>query len=323
MAASNARFTRLPVHLLISALTILTLLPTTSAQQLLQYGANELPTCAQGCTLLNQAQSACVPPAAPVTNQATYQSCFCQSAYLRTLYTTPNGVCDAYCGQSDLVKIQQWYDGLCKSGAAATIPPSSSSSSAPATSSTSAVATVSPTTTPMPGLAQDQVNRSWISTHYQWVIFLIVLILAIAFFSFGGVWLKRRLKRRNAARREGTFNSTVTTATMPGSSGMAGPHPAMRSMDWAAAGAGAGGAGAGMMAGKPSNPSSSRVGTPGMETVGGAQGMRSVESGVGSTASGSGSASGSAGGIGKGKGQARVAEQEDESSGDSDVARAV
>ncbi|KAL9079616.1 MAG: hypothetical protein Q9157_001501 [Trypethelium eluteriae] len=234
MAPPSARSA--PMNLLSRALVILAILPVVSTQQLLQYGTNQLPSCAQGCTLLNQAQSACVPPAAPVTNQAQYQSCFCQSAYLRTLYQSPNGVCDANCGQSDLVKIQQW-----------------------------------------------------ISTHYQWVIFLIVLILAIAFFSIGGVWLKRRMKRRRAARRVGTFNSTVTTATMPGSSS------GMRAVDWAPG-----------IGPKPANPSSSRVGTPLQMSGGGAgngaphqeEAMRSVESGVGSTGSGSGS--------GKGKAQARV-----------------
>ena len=343
MASSNVRSS--PIHLLISAFTVLSLLPTTSAQVLLQYGDGQLPSCAQGCTLLNQAQSACVPPAAPATNQATYQSCFCQSAYLRTLYQSPNGVCDANCGQSDLVKIQQWYTGLCKSGAPAATQ-SSSSTSAPATSSTSAVATVSPTPTFAP--TQQNVNKSWcvivfcqrfllafplsllvshfkpshppgssivypdltsvshfrISTHYQWIIFLIVLILAIAFFSFGGVWLKRRLKRRAATRRA-TFNSTVTTATMPGSraagtaDGAAGDVPPMRSMDWA----------------KPSNPSSSRVGTP----MGLAGGMQSVESGVGSTGSGSGSSRNA-----KGKAQATTAvAEEGRYAGDEEAGRTV
>ncbi|KAF2237678.1 hypothetical protein EV356DRAFT_530001 [Viridothelium virens] len=285
MAPPSARSA--PMNLLSRALVILAILPVVSTQQLLQYGTNQLPSCAQGCTLLNQAQSACVPPAAPVTNQAQYQSCFCQSAYLRTLYQSPNGVCDANCGQSDLVKIQQWYTGLCNSGAAATIPPGTSSTSAPPASSTSAVATASATTTIAP--PDQNTNKSWISTHYQWVIFLIVLILAIAFFSIGGVWLKRRMKRRRAARRVGTFNSTVTTATMPGSSS------GMRAVDWAPG-----------IGPKPANPSSSRVGTPLQMSGGGAgngaphqeEAMRSVESGVGSTGSGSGS--------GKGKAQARV-----------------
>ena len=172
MAPPNARSAR--ASLLITALTTLSVLPVVSAQQLLQYGNGQLPTCATGCTLLNQAQAACVPPAAPNTNQATYQSCFCQSAYLRTFYQSPNGVCDAECGQSDLVQIQKWYTGLCKNGAAATIAPSSSTS-APASSSTSPVATASPTTTV--GLPQDTQNKSWyVSSSFSHSLLLLQIV---------------------------------------------------------------------------------------------------------------------------------------------------
>lgn len=158
MARPHARSTR--VNLLLSALSVFSiLLPVASAQQLLQYGAGQLPTCAQGCTLLQQAQAACTPPQAPATSQQQYLSCFCQSAYLRTLYQSPNGVCDASCAQSDLSQIQSWYTGLCKNGAA---PPAAttSSTSAPGTSSTSPVTTVSPTPTTTVGDANAP-PKSW------------------------------------------------------------------------------------------------------------------------------------------------------------------
>lgn len=84
------------------------------AQQLLVYGDDALPACAQQCPVLSQAQAACVPPAAPVTDQATYESCFCQSGYLTQLKSDPSALCGSVCtAASDLSQIQQWYAQNC------------------------------------------------------------------------------------------------------------------------------------------------------------------------------------------------------------------
>ena len=72
-----------------------------------------LPVCAPACPVLIQAQSGCVPPAAPVTNQATYQSCFCQSGYLTSLKSSSNNICAPQCSDSDFAAIESWYKGLC------------------------------------------------------------------------------------------------------------------------------------------------------------------------------------------------------------------
>ncbi|KAK4996812.1 hypothetical protein LTR66_003660, partial [Elasticomyces elasticus] len=123
MATSTPRPRNQRSTIIATAALLLTVVSrVVEAQQLLVYGANALPACAQQCSLLQQAQAVCVPPAAPATNQAAYESCFCQSAYLRTLYTTPNGVCDAFCtAQSDLVQIQQWYIRSCNAGTVTTV----------------------------------------------------------------------------------------------------------------------------------------------------------------------------------------------------------
>ncbi|KAL2371501.1 hypothetical protein RJ035_002550 [Blastomyces gilchristii] len=84
------------------------LVPTT--------GSATFPECAVGCPLLQEAQANCVPPAAPVTDQATYRSCFCQSSLLQALHSSPNGVCDAVCPPAELNTLQQWYAGLCATG---------------------------------------------------------------------------------------------------------------------------------------------------------------------------------------------------------------
>jgi len=82
----------------------------TSAQQLLVFGDNALPSCAQQCSSLSQAQAACVPPASPVTNQVNYQSCFCQSGYLAALENSPETVCGDVCSTTnELTQIATWY----------------------------------------------------------------------------------------------------------------------------------------------------------------------------------------------------------------------
>ena len=57
--------------------------------------------------------------AAAVSTQATYNSCFCQSAYLVPL-NGPNAqtICPA-CAASDTTALQSWFSGFCKQGAVA------------------------------------------------------------------------------------------------------------------------------------------------------------------------------------------------------------
>lgn len=109
----------------ISFPTILLLLSTWALSPALAQDVRLLPTaasstfpaCALSCATLQQAQSGCVPPAAPVSNQATYVSCFCQSALLTSLHTTPDSVCDSSCtSESDRQLLMTWYNNYCSSG---------------------------------------------------------------------------------------------------------------------------------------------------------------------------------------------------------------
>lgn len=109
----------------ISFPTVLLLLSTWALSPALAQDVHLLPTaasstfpaCALSCTTLQQAQSGCVPPAAPVSNQATYVSCFCQSALLTSLHTTPDSVCDSFCtSESDRQLLMTWYNNYCSSG---------------------------------------------------------------------------------------------------------------------------------------------------------------------------------------------------------------
>lgn len=133
--ASSYNALALPLLLVLPLFAPTTL---TQATTLLNFATGALPSCANTCTALYNAQDACVPPAAPVTNQAIYQSCFCQSAYLAPLYTSPAGVCDQACGGADLTKIQSWYKGLCGQRAAGAVAPVPSSATMSTSTSSSA-----------------------------------------------------------------------------------------------------------------------------------------------------------------------------------------
>lgn len=108
-----------------------------------------LPACAQQCPTLQQAQTICVPPAAPVTNQGIYQSCFCNSDLLKQLPVTPSATCPT-CPPADLVTLQSWFAGFC--------------TQQPTTLSTSSITTASvPTATPSGVTGQNAAGGSTIS----------------------------------------------------------------------------------------------------------------------------------------------------------------
>ena len=90
---------------------LLTLLSASLAPaQLLAQG---LPACAQSCTLLNQAAQACNGVAS--ADQNTW-ACFCQSGYLKSLYSSPSGICDAFCTDpSQNQQVMTWYQTNCGS----------------------------------------------------------------------------------------------------------------------------------------------------------------------------------------------------------------
>lgn len=103
-------------------LAVTTFATITAAQTILPSAASAaFPQCALSCTQLLEAQSNCLPPAAPVTNQATYNSCFCQSSLLAQLRISPDGTCDAFCpAESDRQLLQSWYKSYCASGTPST-----------------------------------------------------------------------------------------------------------------------------------------------------------------------------------------------------------
>ena len=119
---------------------ILSLYPPIISAQAVTLLASNLPACAEQCTTLTNAESSCTPPLAPVTSNQIYESCFCQSALLTSLYSSAavQGVC-ASCSAADMLTIQKLYQGVCPNagkgapnfGDLATGPTTSSSATTP------------------------------------------------------------------------------------------------------------------------------------------------------------------------------------------------
>jgi hypothetical protein len=119
---------------------------SAAAQQLLLYGDSALPTCAQQCTVLQNAQAGCIPPAAPVTDNTIYESCFCQSGYLAPLKAAGSTLCADVCGAADVAKVATWYQSNCADNgvaAAAKVSTGAGTSTTAATAMSTAATAVS------------------------------------------------------------------------------------------------------------------------------------------------------------------------------------
>jgi hypothetical protein len=103
-------------------LTLALLFTLTAAQVGTILDPSKLPQCAFSCQTLVSAQSLCVPPVAPQQDQATYQTCFCNSNYLVNYKAgAVSPTCDDACSSDDDRKaIQQWFVKLCSGGTVVT-----------------------------------------------------------------------------------------------------------------------------------------------------------------------------------------------------------
>ena len=98
-----------------------------------------LPACATTCPSLINAQTLCVPPSAPVSSEAIYTSCFCQSNYLTPLKSSSANICAPQCSDGDFAAIDSWFNGFCGVNAAA---------GPPATTPTTLITTTTPVVAP-------------------------------------------------------------------------------------------------------------------------------------------------------------------------------
>ncbi|KAF2280788.1 uncharacterized protein EI97DRAFT_428892 [Westerdykella ornata] len=181
-----------------------------SAQTVMDY--SKVPECARQCTILDQAEKNCVPPAAPVTDQATYQSCFCLSALLTPLHSS-GSLCEQFCGADNAAKISQYYTSLCNGPVVQ--PPN------PMTTTVTTATTSTGTSTATAGAAgakpvsSKSNGQTWWDKHWKYVIMVIVIAIAMAVIWIGGIYLRRHFDRKADAKRA---NMAATDAPFDGSS---------------------------------------------------------------------------------------------------------
>ena len=146
-----------------SLLTLLSLITSISAQAQVAIISDTLPSCAQNCAILQQSQTACVPPplgAAAVSNQQTYNSCFCNAVKVAA---PADAICPA-CSPADVSATQQWLGGVCnaQNAAAPNGPTTTTTSSTTSATSTTPAAKATGART-AGGVTQDTSdgNKSW------------------------------------------------------------------------------------------------------------------------------------------------------------------
>ncbi|KIW12343.1 hypothetical protein PV08_09620 [Exophiala spinifera] len=170
-------------------------------------GSGTFPACAVNCAVLLQAQSTCTPPNVATTNDLTYENCFCQSSLLAALYSTPDSICTAECtAESDRSELQTWFQGFCSEVGKGIDPLATTSTQTP---TSTIVVTITSTSTPSPtstgtgsvGGGTSGSNKSWIDTHWRWILMIAILIVGFALLAWLLVWLKRRHRRKVESQR--------------------------------------------------------------------------------------------------------------------------
>lgn len=195
---------------LLLAFATIALLQVAASQSIVPTSSSStFPACAVNCVVLLQAQSACIPPNVATTNDLTYENCFCQSSLLGALYSTPDSICTAECTvESDRSQLQTWFQGFC-SQVGQGIDPLTTTASPTPTATT--IVTITSYSTPPPAASNTgtgsasapaaAANKSWIDTHWKWILMVAILIVGFALLTWAAIWLKRRHRRKLEARR--------------------------------------------------------------------------------------------------------------------------
>ncbi|KAF2765747.1 hypothetical protein EJ03DRAFT_330679 [Teratosphaeria nubilosa] len=208
------------LHVLLAPLAL------TSAQLLIN-GNSQLPSCASSCQPLIEAASAC--GGTSTASQSTW-SCFCQSGYLESLYDSDTGICDSVCtSASDSQQVSAWYKTNCGSDNGASEHADSASSTTAGTATSASVNVASTIASDTGATANSSGSsggdKSWWSTHYRWVIMLIILTIGLSSMAALAVYIKRRYDRKADQIRQG-FNAGITTRSAPPASSIRGPDGA-------------------------------------------------------------------------------------------------
>ncbi|CAK7568448.1 MAG: hypothetical protein SEPTF4163_006438 [Sporothrix epigloea] len=170
-----------------------------------------LPSCATNCGHLYDANGACVPPAVTSGPVAQYASCFCNNALIAPFSTGTAGVCDDACtaDSGGLSSIHVWFSSYCAAeqknlatNTATTIPTASATNKGSSGSNSST-----------------STNHSWFASHYQWVIFIVVMLVGLTSLWIGAcVWHRRYLRKKD--RQYALSNIRASTGAASGTTGL-------------------------------------------------------------------------------------------------------
>ncbi|KAI0409689.1 hypothetical protein F4802DRAFT_157468 [Xylaria palmicola] len=162
-----------------------------------------LPSCAADCGPLYDANGACVPPVNPSTDESSWDTCFCAFGSLQPLKSGPSDVCNGACSTDPqgLSAIQSWFTGLCNAAAAPTTASTSATSSSTAGSGNSG--------------NNNQGGGNWASTHVNWIVFIVIVVVAIVGIWTGAcIWRRKYLKKKDRLYELGKgLPSTVAVNT--------------------------------------------------------------------------------------------------------------
>jgi len=164
----------------------------TASITLIDFAA--LPTCAEQCGMLFDAQGSCTPPGVPPSNLLSYEECFCAFPEVQVFYTPGDTICPNACTDSnsvaELSTIRSWFTNYC---AAVSV---SATATGAVTGTASSSQSTGGTTADSNGSSSKSAGQQWLSSHARWVIMAVILIVGII-----GVWLGAWLLRRHIIRK--------------------------------------------------------------------------------------------------------------------------
>ncbi|KAI1423638.1 hypothetical protein F5Y12DRAFT_716121 [Xylaria sp. FL1777] len=170
-------------------------MPSTT---IVPFGA--LPSCAVDCGALYDANGACVPPVNTATDENSWDTCFCAYGSLQPLKSGANDVCNGACAADSkgLSSIQSWFTSLCNKQVAATT-----------------TGTTTGTSSSTAGSGNSSQGGNWASTHVNWIVFIVVVVVAIIGIWTGAcIWRRKYLKKKDRLYELGKgLPSTVAVNT--------------------------------------------------------------------------------------------------------------
>lgn len=156
----------------------------------------QLPACVKDCGVLYDVNGGCVPPAKPQGPESQYQACICGDARLAVLNQGVSGVCDGPCAANPpaLTSVRDWFTNYCANAAQ----PGAPTTETQGGQTTGGAGGSSGSTRPGGAAGSGGGHGdTWLSTHYQWVIFLVIIVLAIV-----GIWVGACIWRRRYLRKK-------------------------------------------------------------------------------------------------------------------------